>query len=439
MLPLVSLLALAVFTLASSPQSPEGGGLQADRVFEPVPSGLEVRGPVTFAPDGSRAAYSGVKGDKQYAVVDGKLSDPFDFVDAPVFGASANQLVFRAGNRVSKLAEKWWLVSNGERIAESAWIGAPAWSPDGKRLAYWTQPGAKLNSSGERVGGGLVFVVDGKKGEKWRDADALTAPVWSADSKHVATSALKNEEWCVLVDGKVVGTAQTYAALASGPSSPSAPHSAIVDFVFSPNGAHFAYTRLERYVRENNGARIEGATWGVVYDQAPQLGEFDAAGSPTFSPDGQRFAYKVFSHAQWQGLSLDFKPPTYPGGSIAQLTFSPDSKRFAYVHVAGGDKPFMGVSRADEASLAGGRWSIVVDGAADEQTFDEIRDLTFSPDSKRTAFRARRGKHWSIVCGRTSIGVETEISRPGFSADGLAIGYGTRRGASLAWFSVPLK
>jgi hypothetical protein len=412
-------------------------------MFEPIPAGLEVREPIAFAPDGSRVAFQGVKADKQFAIVDGVLSDAFDFVDAPVFGATADRLVFRVGNRISKKAEKWWLLSNGAKIAESEWIGAPSWSPDGKRLAYWSQPGAKLDAKGERIGGGMVFVVDGKKGEKWRDADALTAPVWSDDSKHVATSALKNDEWCVLIDGKTVGTAPAQVAFKAAPGSPPAPwglRSSIRDFVFSSGGEHFAYSRLEPYERDSGGAKLEGATWGVVYDEAPQRGEFDAAGSPTFSPDGSRFAYKVHSATRGYGVALDFKPPTYASGFVAQLTFSPDSKRFAYVLISGLDKVFdADLSQDRESSVRGGTWSAVLDGKAEERTFDEIRDLTFSPDSKRTAYRARKGDKWFIVSGRWSMGGDGELSAPRFSADGLTLGYGSRKDSSLAWFNAPVK
>jgi hypothetical protein len=438
-----SQLLFSVSAIAGLVQGPDDKSLRAERMFEPLPAGLEVRQPIAFAPDGSRVAFQGVKGDKQFAVVDGVLGEAFDFVDAPVFGASADRLVFRVGNRISKKAEKWWLLSDGERIAESEWIGAPAWSPDGKRLAYWTQPGAKLDAKGERIGGGMVFVVDGKKGEKWRDADALTAPVWSDDSKHVATSALKNDEWCVLVDGKVVGTTSIFTERMRAPGAPPAPQglrSAILDFVFSPGGAHFAYSRLEPFEIQRGDVKSQAATWRVVYDEAPQMGEFEAAGSPTFSPDGKRFAYKVYSFAQGHGVVLDFKPPTYAAGPIAQLTFSPDSKRFAYVIAKGADKPGDAkVSRSDERSMVGGKWSLVLDEAADERTFDEIRDLTFSPDSKRTAYRARQGDKWFIVSGRWSVGGDGELSAPHFSADGLAVGYGSRQGSSLAWFNSAVK
>lgn len=219
-------------------------------------------------------------------IADGEVREPFDAVDPPLFGASSAQRVFRAGKRSSKRNEKWKLARDDEAIAESEWIGPPSWSPNGRRLAYWTRSGTKLDSKGERSGGAFVLVVDGKNGEKWRDADELTPPAWSADSQHVAVIANKNARWVVLFDGEVVAEeAESNAPL------PGQSRCTITDLVIDGAPLPAAYSERHEVPMEVDGLKWSGSAWRVVRDKHVLEGEYLSAGSELFSPDGKRFAY----------------------------------------------------------------------------------------------------------------------------------------------------
>lgn len=45
----------------------------------------------------------------------------------------------------------------------------------------------------------------------------------------------------------------------------------------------------------------------------------------------------------------------------------------------------------------GNKWTVYVNGTAQGTPFDEVRSLTFSPDSQHLAFAARRDKRWMVV------------------------------------------
>ncbi|HYL11749.1 MAG TPA: hypothetical protein VEV41_01865 [Terriglobales bacterium] len=68
--------------------------------------------------------------------------------------------------------------------------GAPIFSPDGKRVAYAAQKGAKL-----------FVVVDGKAGAEYDTIGGGTL-VFSPDGKRVAYGARKGANWLVVVDGQ---------------------------------------------------------------------------------------------------------------------------------------------------------------------------------------------------------------------------------------------
>jgi hypothetical protein len=440
------LAASVVFVFAlRSPPSQEGASTAAHHMFASIPAGLEVVGDVEFAPDGSMVAYRGKKGDKLVPVVSDKLGEPFDTVDPPLFPAAEAQPVFRVSDRPSKKVEKWRLIQNGATIAESEWIGPPAWSPDGARVAYWTNPGAKLNAKGERTGGALVFVVDGKKGPKWNDCSASAPPVWSDDSKHVATIARKNEEWCVLLDGEVVGSTPTLASPAP-PAAPAARPAAMTtppsihDVALSRDAAHVAYVATVEIELVANGSRATSRRTRVVYDKAQLRGEYEDAGLPTFSPDGERFAYVVVDANRRQGVVLDFKEPKFESGEIGEPLFSPDGKRLAYVVSKGRDLVSSGnLSRASVRARTGGKHTVVLDGTADERSWDEIRHPTFSPDSTQLAYLARKGETWFVVLGPRTFGGGGKRGALHFSADSTKLSYGAHDKSLLAWFEIDAK
>jgi hypothetical protein len=43
------------------------------------------------------------------------------------------------------------------------------------------------------------------------------------------------------------------------------------------------------------------------------------------------------------------------------------------------------------------KWTVLVNGVSQGRTFDEVRSLTFSPDSQHVAFAARSDKRWMVV------------------------------------------
>lgn len=405
--------------VAASQQDPRF----VERTFASVPEGIEVDFQVVFAPDGSRAAFVGKRNGKTCPVVEGEVGPEFDFIDPPAFGPTGAQLAFRVGDRTSKKAETWWVWIDGKKTEKNDWIGALSWSPDGRKLAYWTQPGAKLGSMGEYTGGSLVLVVDGKKGAKYRDADALTPPVWSRDSKLVATAAMKDTEWLVLVGDKEVAR------------SPMASSVAISD-----DGKRFACAVMKPF--EHGGMDAPPTmrmSWQVVRDKKTYGAEFESAATPVLSADGKRLAFKALREGRVR-IVVDEKPSKLDWTLACTPVFSPDGKRIAYAGVEGGEiDPFWIVSREGDWASKGGAWKLVVDDAAAEESFDELRNITFSPDAKQVAVRARSGEKWSIVCGERRSEMFDAVGPPLFADDGTQLAFGARNGRELTWRVMSLR
>ncbi len=388
-----------------------------DHVLARAPAGVAITDALAFAPDGTRVAYVGTKAGKSVPVVGEEVGEPFDFLDPPVFAPNGAQVAFRAGKRVSPRSEKWWILLDGKKTAQNDWIGALSWSPDGKRLAYWTQPGARIGSDGAYTGGDLVLVIDGKKGAKWKDADALNPPVWSADSRVVASTAMRNGEWHVLLDDKSV---------AKGPflKEPS----------LSANGKRWAYARLRTPA---GSAPAPGAPPAMAWEVAGPGGtlgaRYDSAGSPVISPNGGKVAFKAARGGK-VGLAVDDEPARLDWDFVSTAVWSRDGKRLACAVATGCQlDPTWLVSCEGDGSVQGGQWRLLVDGEARGEQWDEIRDLTFSDDGEFLACRARQDGKWRIACGERSSDAFDCVGPPRFAPDGRLVAFGARLGDELLW------
>ncbi|MGA2499318.1 MAG: hypothetical protein ABSH20_16385 [Tepidisphaeraceae bacterium] len=210
-------------------------------------------------------------------------------------------------------------------------------SPSGLRLAYRAQHNGRW-----------MMVLDHAEKAPCED---VSAPVFSADSAHVA--------WLVTRDGKSV-------LVLDDVETPLGPAGELSPPVLSPDGRQWLAA-----------IRREGKT--QVYSAGKPLGVYASIASPAFSPDGGRLAFIAVDGAGKNRVVLDGRE-TEPADFIFDLRFSPDSRRFAY------------------ATTVGNRDTLWVDGKL-VGSYDAIaaRTLAFSPDSRFYAVAVKQGAAQQIV------------------------------------------
>jgi len=302
---------------------------------------------VLFSPDSRRWAHSAWRNGKPLVVIDGEESPPYEDIDfsTMTFSPDSDHFVYAASRD-----EKWFLVVDGEerhevdyRIddvvyspdsAHLAYVGLseensfvvkvfpPAFSPDSNRLAYvqrhigsdkidysltldgeesprfyWLNPRsvtfsphsahyAYIAGRAEQDALAVMMIADG---EACPSYDAVTIPVFSPDSSHLAYAAMKRQKWFVVVDGREEGPYeevwnpyfyQDYESRVGFLRSDESPQKRVARAgagnwrwspVFSPDSKHLAY------LAKKNG------TWRVVVDgNAGQIGLSRVLSSPFF-------------------------------------------------------------------------------------------------------------------------------------------------------------
>jgi HEAT repeat protein len=283
-------------------------------------------------------------------------------------------------------------------------------SPDGTKIAY----SQRIDSDERYVVAGLQGRINGSFYQNVRDF------VFCPNGEHYAYKALVGDMQIAVVDGS------------EGPQ-----YDEIYKIVFSQDGERYAYMadkgdkvvvvvdgREEGPYESTTGESVissagqhvlytivkEGTNYVVVDGKIQEQIGY----SPVVSPDGSRWAYS--RSASYAGdpcyIVLDGEEMDLgKDNRVSQMVFSPDGLRFAYDLVPGGG--------------AYGNHVVVADAVrGKEYPFPGVGKIVFSPDGSRTAYWAKaEGDGFMMVLDGVEGKIYDEISDPVFSPDGNHLAY----------------
>jgi hypothetical protein len=326
-------------------------------------------------------------------------------------------------------------------------IGALAFSPDSKRLAYAASRGASWR-----------LVVDGREGPPF---SAIGTALFSTDSRRVAYIAQRGRAWHVVIDGAIGppfdailagsltfsadGTRVAYAghrtdgdhAVFDGAVGPA--YRGLRQLQFSPDGAHVGY--LARVITDDAVAVVDGAVGSA----------FATVDALTFAPAGGRVAYIAQTREGWHAVVDGTPGPAWD--LVRGVAFSGDGSHVAYVArraqgetrvIADGVEgpAFTGVR---PASLAFGPGAsaptyiaqrdlrfFVVHAGTEGVAFDDVRAPVWSSDGTHWAYVGQLGARQTLVLDGVEGARERSFGDVVFAPGGARLAYAARRGPNVA-------
>jgi Tol biopolymer transport system component len=96
-----------------------------------------------FSPDETTIAYILRQNRKQFIVMGDQKGEGFDAVGMPAFSPDGKTLAYRATNGVDNRA-KSFIVLGGQKAEEFDWVSDPVFSRDGRKVAYGAVKGREL-------------------------------------------------------------------------------------------------------------------------------------------------------------------------------------------------------------------------------------------------------------------------------------------------------
>lgn len=236
----------------------------------------------------------------------------------------------------------------------------------------------------------LRFVARAKQGQKWvLIVDGKESGVFDCVEsvlifgEHILYSVKRSGKWVKVLDGKELGSA--FDELGGE------------YWIFGKAGLeHYAYSAKS------------GKKWLVVAD-GKNGPEFDEAGFPQFSRNGQRSAYAAKRGTDWLMVVDGKEGEAFE--AVGWPVFSADASHVAYT-----------------AIRKKNREVLVVDGKAQTE-FQEAHHPVFSPDSQHMAYSAKRDKDRELIIEDAKEGAEfVETGQPVFSPDSQRLAYPAKRG-----------
>ena len=243
------------------------------------------------------------------------------------------------------------------------WDGDPAWSPDGRRIAFASERGGKKDVYIMRANGDNSFNVTNRSSSNdW-------VPSWSPDGMRLAfTTDIRSgvlprqDVYTIGIDGNNI------ALLTEGAHSPS----------WSPDGAKLSFGSRDLYVMSADGT-------GGWTNLTPSL--VGNAFNTAWSPDGSKIAFNT--EAALYVVAADGRSDpvqlTDTDGRDVHPSWSPDGRRIAFTSDRDGDYDLF-VMNADGS------------GSAERLTSHSANDIdpSWSPDGQQIAFTSDRDGDFEI-------------------------------------------
>jgi hypothetical protein len=205
-------------------------------------------------------------------------------------------------------------------------ISSPAWSPDGRTLAFWRVPEPGTAPAG-------LYVIDRTGGEP-RLLYGSDLPIqdisWSPDGGRIAFVALEPAAGGLLE----LAPRAAYTVAADGSDLREIPLGGIVqDLAWSPDGSALAVTELA----SPGGDRLGEDIYLVDLETGTETRLTDDGGSsePAWSPDGRQIAFTSSGQTRLRGLFVmnadgtGRERLTFPDGADGSPTWSPDGRWIA--------------------------------------------------------------------------------------------------------------